>query len=248
MDDWELRPARDHGLSFRERLGSVAREDGLVPTVVRSVSWWALRCHFALWHRLAVYGRENLPRSFPFVLVANHASHLDALILTAALPWWLRAGTCPLAAGDVFFESPFTSAFAATVLGALPVWRRKHTGRAFRDLRQRLEEGGCGYVLFPEGARSRDGQMTAFKPGVGMLVAGTSVPVVPCYLEGCFGALPPGASAPRRARIAVHVGKPLSFDQIGNDRSGWEVAAAQLEAGVRAARRCCGAGEAPNGT
>jgi len=233
VDDWELRPARDLGLSYRERLRSAAREDGLVPTVARFGWWWLLRCQFALLHRLTIHGRENLPKSFPFVLVANHASHMDALILTAALPWWLRAGTSPLAAGDVFFESPVRGAFAAFLLGALPVWRKKHTGRAFQELRQRLLEGRCGYVLFPEGTRSRDGQMQTFKPGVGMLVAGTSVPVVPCYLDGCFTAFPPGATLPCRKRIAMRVGQPLQFDQIENNREGWETAAALLEASVR---------------
>jgi 1-acyl-sn-glycerol-3-phosphate acyltransferase len=236
VDDWDLRPARDFGVPWRERLRSAAREDGFVPTVVRSASWWLVRCQFALWNRLRVHGRENLPRSFPFILVANHASHLDALVLTAVLPWWLRAGTSPLAAGDVFFESPFTGAFAATLLGALPVWRRKHAGKAFQEYRSRLQEGRCGYVLFPEGARSRDGQMMAFKSGVGMLIAGTSVPVVPCYLDGCFEALPAGARVPLRKRIAVHVGKALCFDKVANNREGWEATAAQLEEGVRAAR------------
>lgn len=236
MDDWELRPARDFGVPWQERLRSAAREDGFVPTVVRSVSWWLVRCQFALWNRLRVYGRKNLPQSFPFILVSNHASHLDALVLTAVLPWWLRGGTSPLAAGDVFFESPFTGAFAATFLGALPVWRRKHAGKAFQEYRSRLQEGRCGYVLFPEGERSRDGRMMAFKSGVGMLIAGTSVPVVPCYLDGCFEALPAGARAPLRKRIAVHVGKPLCFDMVANNRAGWEATTAQLEEGVRAAR------------
>jgi 1-acyl-sn-glycerol-3-phosphate acyltransferase len=247
VDDWDLRPARDHGLSFRERLRSAAREDGLVPTSMRYAWWWLARCQFSLWHRLAIHRRENLPRSFPFIVVANHASHLDALILTAALPWWLRAGTCPLAAGDVFFESPYRGVLAAALLGALPVWRRRHAGKAFQEYRQRLQDGHCGYVLFPEGARSRDGKMLAFKPGIGMLIAGTSVPVVPCYLDGCFEAMPPDASVPRRTRISVHVGEPLCFDKVGNNREGWETVTAQLEEGVRGARSLMSGAATPAG-
>src|SRR5580704_7648970 len=101
MDDWELHPARDHGLSIRDRQRSFAREDGFVGTSVRHAWWWLVRCQLAMWHRLTISGRENLPGAFPFVLVANHTSHLDSLALTASLPWWLRAETCPLAAGDV---------------------------------------------------------------------------------------------------------------------------------------------------
>lgn len=232
MDDWELRPAGAHGLPFRERLRSAAREDGLAGFAARQAWWWLARCQLAVWHRLAVTGREHLPRAFPFVLVANHTSHLDALVLTAALPWRVRAGTCPLAAGDVFFESAVVGALAAGLLNALPVWRRGHTGRAFQELRRRLVAGGCGYVLFPEGARSRDGRLGAFKPGVGMLVAGTGVPVVPCRLEGCHAALPSGAAVPRRGRIRLHVGPPLRFDAVGNDREGWEATARALREAV----------------
>lgn len=237
MDDWELRPARDFGLTFRERLLAIGREDGFVEVALRSAWWWALRCQFAVWNRLTIHRPENLPRCFPFILVANHTSHLDALVLTASLPWWLRPGTCPLAAGDVFFESPFTGAFAANILNALPVWRKRHADRSFKGFRQRLLEGSSGYVLFPEGARSRDGRMAAFKPGVGMLVAGSNVPVVPCRLEGCREAFPPGRRIPGRGRIEVHVGKPMEFSTLENNRAGWERIASELERGVIAARR-----------
>jgi 1-acyl-sn-glycerol-3-phosphate acyltransferase len=236
VDDWELRPARDHGLSFLERLRSVSREDGLPAAGIRHAWWWLVRCHLAVWHRLTVHHPENLPRTFPFVLIANHSSHLDALVLTAALPWHLRAGTCPLAAGDVFFESPFRGALAAGLLNALPVWRRRHSGRSFQELRRRLLEGDCGYVLFPEGTRSRDGRMTPFKPGVGMLVTSTAVPVVPCYLDGCYAAFSPGSAIPHRQRIRLHVGPPLRFNGLGNDRVGWETTASALEEAVRSQR------------
>jgi 1-acyl-sn-glycerol-3-phosphate acyltransferase len=227
-----MQPARDHGLSLLERLRSVVREDGLCTTGVRHAWWWLVRCHLALWHRLTVYKSENLPTSFPFVVVANHTSHLDSLVLTAALPWHLRAGTCPLAAGDVFFDSPFRGVFAATFLGALPLWRHKHTGRSLQTLRQRLLDGNCGFVVFPEGTRSRDGQMNAFRAGIGMLVAGTTVPVIPCYLAGCHAALSPGDRIPHRVRIQLHVGQPRKFDELGNHKSGWESAARVLEDAV----------------
>ncbi len=228
-----MRPAHDHGLSFQERLRSTSREDGFIPTGIRQAWWWVVHCQLAIWHRLKIEQPENLPRTFPFVLVANHSSHLDALVMTAALPWWLRAGTCPLAAGDVFFDSPFRGTLSAGLLNALPVWRRKHTGRALQEMRRRLLGGDCGFVLFPEGSRSRDGRMSSFKPGVGMLVAGTSVPVIPCYLEGCHLALPPGEKIPRARRIRLHVGRPLRFDGHGDNRAGWETTAGLLEGAIR---------------
>jgi 1-acyl-sn-glycerol-3-phosphate acyltransferase len=76
--------------------------------------------------------------------------------------------------------------------------------------------------------------MAPFKPGLGMLVAGTDVPVVPCHLGGCFEALAPGRRCPRPRRIRVRVGEPLTFAAVANDRAGWVHVAAAAEERVRA--------------
>jgi 1-acyl-sn-glycerol-3-phosphate acyltransferase len=170
-----------------------------------------------------VFGRKNIPARPPFLLVANHSSHLDALVLAAPLPWWQRDSIFPIAAGDVFFETPALAAFAAGMLNALPMWRKKCGPHALKELRQRLLEEPCSYILFPEGARSRDGTMLPFKPGLGMIVAETSVPVVPCYIQGTFAALSPETKWPKLGeRISIRVGPPLTFLDSKNNRKGWE--------------------------
>ena len=100
-------------------------------------------------------------------------------------------------------------------------------------MRDRLNEQACIYILFPEGTRSRDGAMAAFKPGLGCLVAGTSIPVVPCHIDGAFAAFPPGAKFPRACSIAVRIGAPLQFADASNDRTGWHAIAAWAETAVR---------------
>src|SRR5207253_4111230 len=95
--------------------------------------------------------------------------------------------------------------FVATVFNALPVRRRGVTGHALEELRQRMVAEPRVYILFPEGARSRDRMMKKFKPGIGMLVAGTQVPVVPCYLQGTFEATPPNSWLLRPAPIEVRI-------------------------------------------
>ncbi len=233
MEDWELRPARDLGLPAGQRLRSLRRESGLLSTGLHLAWWAAVRGYLAAWHRLTVHGRENIPAEPPFLLVANHASHLDALVLASPLPWRLRDRIFPIAAGDVFFETPVLTAFAAGMLNALPMWRRKCGPHALQELRQRLLEEPCAYILFPEGARSRDGAMLPFKPGLGMLVAGTAVPVVPCHLAGCFEALHPEHKWPRPRPIRLHVGKPLVFAGVENNRAGWLRIIQETEAEVR---------------
>jgi 1-acyl-sn-glycerol-3-phosphate acyltransferase len=231
---WRFRPARDLDLAPGARLRSVRREPGLVSVLAHGLWRTLVAGYLAIWHRFRVEGRPRLPRHAPFVLVANHASHLDALALGAALPARLGPRAHALAADDVFFESDRLAAFAALALNALPLRRKKASGGDLKDLRTRLVEEPCILILFPEGTRVRDGRMIPFKPGVGMLVAGTDVPVVPCWIDGAFAAMPPGRAWPRPARLRVIVGEPRTFAMRPNDKAGWTAIAAELEAAVAA--------------
>jgi len=188
--EFRLRPARDHGLPAEERLRSLSRERGLGGLLLGSAWRMALRGYLAAFHRLEVTGREHLPPP-PFVLIANHCSHLDALTLSAVLRGEAARRAHALAAGDTFFGSALSSAFAAYAINALPVWRKRTRSGELATLRERLVEDRLVYILFPEGTRARDGAMAPFQPGIGVLVAGTQVPVVPCFLEGCHAAWPP---------------------------------------------------------
>src|SRR5436309_15019869 len=102
MEPWQLQPARDTGLTPSERFRSVRRESGLLESVAQQTSFSVLRIYFAIAHRLTIMGREKLPVHGPFVLAANHWSHLDALVLRAALSPRHRARPLSIAAGGVF--------------------------------------------------------------------------------------------------------------------------------------------------
>jgi 1-acyl-sn-glycerol-3-phosphate acyltransferase len=213
---------------------SLRRESGLISSAVRS-SWWTLvRGYLAVWHRLRISGQNYLPNEPPFVLAANHTSHLDTLILAASLPWRCRNCVFPIAAGDVFFETPLRSAFSAVLLNALPMWRKKCGPHALEQLRQRLQDGSAIYILFPEGSRSRDGTVQRFRAGLGMLIAETNVPVVPCYLKGCFQAWSANSPWPRPWPIRLYIGAPRTFAETPNDRAGWQQIAATMEEDIRA--------------
>src|SRR6202041_801097 len=124
---------------------------GLMGTITH-VAWWRLvRIYLRLGHRLKVEGLDHLPAQPPFVLISNHQSHLDALILSSQLPWRVRIRTYPIAAADTFFDSPINSALAAATLNALPMQRGRAGAHALDDLRNRLIQERCAYVLFPEG-------------------------------------------------------------------------------------------------
>jgi 1-acyl-sn-glycerol-3-phosphate acyltransferase len=237
MNQWQYQPAQDQDLAPAQKLMSVRREPGL-PALLCNQAWGIVSSTaLRLLLRLSISGREHLPRKGPFVLAANHCSHLDALCLAAALPMRLRHEAFPVAAGDTFFDTPAHAAMAALLLNAVPMWRRKVGRHALDDLRDKLLSTRCILLIFPEGTRSRDGAMRPFKSGLGMLVAGTEVPVVPCYLAGTFEALPPGARSPRLLPLRLRVGRPLDFSAIANDRGGWEQVSRSVESAVRSLGR-----------
>jgi 1-acyl-sn-glycerol-3-phosphate acyltransferase len=233
VEEWQYKPAQDLGMAEAERLRSVKRESGLLGLISRSLWWWWVRGVLRLTERIEIFGREHLPSSPPFVMVANHSSHLDVLVLATALPLRLRNCVFPLAAGDTFFETPAVAAFATSMINALPMWRKNCGHHAIDTLRHRLIAEPCAYILFPEGTRSRTGQLGTFRHGIGMLIAGTNVPVIPCHLQGTFRAMPPGAKWPRRTRIVLRIGTSCQFANLPHDRSGWQTIAQTLEQSVR---------------
>jgi 1-acyl-sn-glycerol-3-phosphate acyltransferase len=233
MEPWQLQPARDTGLTPAERFRSVRRESGLLENLGHHLSFLLLRIYLATLHRLKITGREHLPVSGPFILAANHCSHLDALTLVAALRPRHREHAFPIAAGDVFFQTAVTGVFSAIILNALPMWRKNCGPHALAELRRKLDEEKCIYIIFPEGSRSRDGQMARFKPGLGMLVAETPAPVVPCFIAGTFDALPAHKKIPRPIPVKIAIGAALYFTNVPNNREGWSQIAQSVEFSVR---------------
>jgi len=233
MEPWNLQPAHDTGLTPSERFRSVRREKGLLESLTHHACFSLIRSYFAIAHRLTIIGREKLPAHGPFVLAANHCSHLDALVLGAALVPRHRERAFPIAAGDVFFQTKVTSTFSAIMLNALPMWRKNCGPHALADLRRKLQEEKAIFIIFPEGGRSRNGSQMPFKHGLGMLVAETNVPVVPCRLAGTFEALPPERNFPRAVAVKLMIGDALEFASTSNDRTGWAQIAKNVESSVR---------------
>jgi 1-acyl-sn-glycerol-3-phosphate acyltransferase len=75
--------------------------------------------------------------------------------------------------------------------------------------------------------------LNEFKPGIGMLVAGTPVPVIPCCIQGTFEATPPNSWLLRPTPIKVEIGKPLTFENCANERGGWDQVARRVETAVQ---------------
>lgn len=211
---WSYEPAADLDKSLADRLRRFPREPDLAIYAARSMAALVIRCWLRLYHRFEVSGAEHLPRESSFIIVANHASHLDTLCLLSALPLRKLHRAFPAAAQDYFFVSVPRLAIAAVIVNALPFGRHGHIRNSIEMCRHLLENPGNILVLFPEGTRTRTGRMDEFKPGIGLLVAGTAIPVVPCYLAGAFEAWPKGKIFPRPRRLRLKIGEPRSYAHL----------------------------------
>ena len=144
----------------------------------------------------------------PALIVANHASHLDASLLLCGLPAAVRERTVVTAAADYFFESTWRGMSTALAFGTVPIDRG---GGAPSATPVDLLRDGWNLVIFPEGTRSADGARGRFRLGAAQLALTTGVPVVPAGLRGTFAAMPRGRSWPvaGRPEVSLRFGKPL---------------------------------------
>jgi len=175
-----------------------------------------------------VAGAEHLQAlDGPAIVCPTHASHLDVSALRLALGPHHRRRLAPAVAADYWRPSRIRWFFAAW-LGAFPFVRAASADSMAAA--ERLLERGWSILLFPEGTRSRSGEMAPLRPGVGLIAKRSGRPVLPVRIVGTHEVLPPGARLPRRALVEVRFGAPLSVAD-GEDARAF---VARLEAAIRA--------------
>jgi len=181
-----------------------------------------------------VEGREHLDGLQRFILVANHNSHLDTLLLFHVLPVRHLRRTHPVAAYEYF--SRFRAVRWLVEFLLQPVWIvRGSVGEdPLAGMRDRLSQGRS-IIIFPEGTRGRAGEIARFKSGVGRLAAEfPDVPVVPVFLTGPEKALPKTRSLLVPVWNHVRVGPPRFFHETAADFT------AELEGAIRGLAACEG--------
>jgi 1-acyl-sn-glycerol-3-phosphate acyltransferase len=232
MDEWRYEPTPDFGKTPLRRLRDFPRHPDLLVYAARWLANLVIRAWLRAYHRLEIVGRENIPASGSYVVVANHASHLDAVTLLSALPLRQIHHAFPAAAADYFFTNLPAVAFSAVIVNAMPFDRRENPRQSIQLCRQLLESPGHTLILFPEGTRTLDGTIAPFKPGIGFLTAGTSYPVVPCFLDGAFRAWPKGRLVPLPRKLRVVIGPPMTFESRKPERDDALAIAAALRDAV----------------
>ena len=169
----------------------------------RSVLWFLLI-------PIKVTGQENVDPKQSYVFVANHQSFLDVFAVYGWLPnnfkWLMKkeirkvpfVGTACAVAGHIFVDRSNPRAALQSM---------DHIKKELVD--------GISTVIFPEGTRTKTGEMGRFKQGAFKIAMDMGLPVVPLSLNGFFEAMPSGQPFVNpRARVSLHIGKPIDISQF----------------------------------
>ncbi|HJW37019.1 MAG TPA: lysophospholipid acyltransferase family protein [Candidatus Udaeobacter sp.] len=216
-----------------DRLRRFPREPDMLVYGVRALIALIIRGWLRVYHRFEIIGQENLRTNRSLVIVANHSSHLDTLCVLASLPLRKLHRAFPAAAADYFFQSVPRTFVAAVVTNALPFARRVRVRRSLSICSELLCDPENILIIFPEGTRSETGETQEFKSGIGALVAGRDITVLPCYLQGAFRAWPKGRHLPRPRKVRLIVGAPRSYSSCKANKADICTIAAELHRAVK---------------
>jgi long-chain acyl-CoA synthetase len=146
----------------------------------------------------------------PYLLIANHASHLDSVAVWWALPWRHKLRLTIAAAKDYFFQYRFAGFLTRVLWGAFPLDREGNVRETMQNVGQLLDRGFI-VLLYPEGTRTPTGKLQPFKRGIGLLAQAMRVPVVPVGIRGTYALLPRDRWRLRRGKVTVRFGSPRLF-------------------------------------
>ncbi len=175
--------------------------------------WPRLWARWILWStglEITYRGAEGLQPGQKYVYMSNHTSALDIALAYAVLP-----GTVVFMAKKELFRT-FFFGWCMWALGCIPVDRQNRRGairameRAVRD----LDAKALSIILYPEGTRTRDGQLLPFKKGGFQLALQSGLPLVPMAVSGAREALPPGALSLTRTPIRLTIGQPIETEGL----------------------------------
>ncbi|WP_240609873.1 1-acyl-sn-glycerol-3-phosphate acyltransferase [Billgrantia endophytica] len=219
---------------------------GLFGTLVAAGAWRVARAPrpvirrliFLLIHciyRLRFRGRHFIPVRGPAVVVCNHVSFMDALVVGGASPRPLR-----FLMDRPIYESPWLN-WLFRLVGAIPVDSDRHdpgsVRRALNEVSRALRNGEV-VMLFPEGRLTPDGEVRPFRRGLETILARDPVPVIPAGLAGLWGSWTSHCDGPAlskrpcrfRARVALYFGEPIPPRLARRDRVEARVRALKAEA------------------
>lgn len=183
--------------------------------MVQSMVRWFFRLLFTMFYRVRVHGLENYPdnevkpENDRLLVCSNHQSFLDPIVLGVVCPRPVNY----LARKTLYRFKPL--AVFLNFNDSIPI-DLESTGLAgVKETLRRLKRNEA-VVMFPEGTRSRDGEMQPLMPGFCLLAKRSKATLMPVGLSGCFDAYPPQALIPRPGVIHAVLGSPIPFEEYGH--------------------------------
>jgi 1-acyl-sn-glycerol-3-phosphate acyltransferase len=158
---------------------------------------------------------KRLPSSGPAILVANHNSHLDTLVLMSVFPLRMLPRLRPVAAMDYFLRNRLLAWLSQRLIGILPLPRHPSPGQGdcFAEISRFLMEDGI-VIFYPEGSRGEPEKLGEFKNGIAHLSKRhPDVPVTPIFLHGLGKALPKGEALLVPFFCDLFVGEPMRWPE-----------------------------------
>jgi 1-acyl-sn-glycerol-3-phosphate acyltransferase len=181
----------------------------------RSWLWRTLQGAARIWTTLMfdvkVYGRRNVPRRGGVLLLSNHQSYLDPVVLGVHLDRPIS-----YMAKSELFEGGGFFAWLIRSLHAFPVKQGRGDVGAIKESINRLHQGHV-LNIYPEGSRTETGEIEPILPGVALVVRRAGVPIVPVVIDGSFQAWPKMNKLFRPGRIRVMYGPPMHVNGLKPD-------------------------------
>ena len=174
--------------------------------IILSLARWIFKPLSRLYFKFEVEGLENIPADRPCIFSPNHQSFMDALIVASSFKSKIIKKTYFIAK-----EKHFRSAFSRLVARNSNVIVANINSGLKNAIQQTagVLKSGRNMVIFPEGARSRDGSLMPFKKSFAILSKELNVPIVPIAIKGAFESLSIGSRFPRPGKITLRFLKPI---------------------------------------
>jgi 1-acyl-sn-glycerol-3-phosphate acyltransferase len=199
--DLRICPMPPRQLNVREGTILMEKRNGEKTRPFYRFAQCVTRCILKVLCRLEAKGIENIPRRGGVVIASNHASLLDPPSLGCVIPREVS-----FFAKKELFGVPFVGWFISYA-NSIPVDRAGYSAQALKDMIHRLEDGWA-VLVFPEGTRTKTGELGEPKSGSGMAAVSAGVPIVPCWIEGSFRA------RLFRSKVVLHFLPPFDPNEI----------------------------------
>jgi 1-acyl-sn-glycerol-3-phosphate acyltransferase len=170
---------------------------------------WLARTTWRLFGGIDVRGLENIPRTGPFLMFANHQSFLDPLLLQGACPRIVHT-----MAKSTQFSSPIFRKLLVWLYG-FPVRRFEVDPQAVRQALRRLS-AGHPVLIYIEGERSWDGKLQPLRRGTVRLALKACVPIITARIDGTYDAWPRWDRRIKRRRVRIEFRKPFQLPQVSS--------------------------------